>query len=346
MIMSSSAGLKVHLSSRLLHNAKQISSRERFISSIISSVFMENEKQRDMEAMQKWIIKRALEPVKAMVLSKELDAGTAAALVAKSVNQYSDENHEPEFKRFKDNSSLVFKDEVFFEAEYQDHTMPISYNYLPSSKVDVHFLYQLHQHLKGGLYHSPKTLLTSLENLCKGKRLLELGCGPGFGLAIFQRLGARATGIELREDYRGKVAGVDIRYGNACSLEELCKDEKFDIIYSKDFFAQACMEEENAKKVVIAMYQSTAEQGVGIHLLTYEKMHPIFAEFMMWLSGVKAGYTTKEAERKLELFTEDEKEEPLWTNWCTLNPQHVIRQGFAIEEYSITNGNLVIVTRR
>lgn len=307
---------------------------------------MENEKQRKVEAMQKWMSKRALEPIKAMVLRGEIDAGTAAALVAKSVNQYSDESHEPEFKRFKENLSLVFKDEVFFESGYQDRNMPISYDYQPSSKSDAHFLYQLHQHSKGESYHSPKTLLTSLEKICKGKRLLELGCGPGFGLTIFQKLGAKATGIELREDYRERVAGVDIRYGDACNLEELCKDEKFDIVYSRDFFAQACIAERDAKKVVKAVYRSTAKKGIGIHLVVYEKMHPILAEFGMWLSGMKVGYSEEEAERMIELLPEDEKEDLHWTNWCTLNPQDTIQQGFTIEKYGIANGDLVIVTKR
>jgi hypothetical protein len=50
---------------------------------------------------------------------------------------------------------------------------------------------------------------------------------------------------------------------------------------------------------------------------------------------------------KLNDNLDDEtKEDILWTNKSTLDPQYLVRTGFKIKEYTMENGDLVIVTKK
>ncbi|MFH1421059.1 MAG: class I SAM-dependent methyltransferase [Candidatus Aenigmatarchaeota archaeon] len=295
--------------------------------------------------LQKDMLRSALEPIESMVRSGSIDPQTAIGLVIKAVGQFSDENYKPEYKRFRENMGKIFENELFFDAGYRSGSA-IGFKYRESSHTDSHFLFKLYEHLRGREYDSPEQLKKAMQELLENKRLLEVGCGPGFGLKVFQNLGAKATGIELRGDYGGRIPNLDIRYGNAINLDKLCKDEEFDIIYSQDFFAQACIDERDANRVAKAMYNRTKDGGQGIHLVTYEQIHPFVAEFGGWLDAFQKGQDLERWQRLYDNLSDEEREEELWTNRASLDPQYLARQGFKIIEYGIEDGDLVIVTKK
>lgn len=73
-----------------------------------------------------------------------------------------------------------------------------------------------------------------------GKRVLEIGCGMGTDATNFARNGAIYTGVELSSEslklakQRFEVFGLSGRFleGNAEEIDQLLKDETFDLIYS------------------------------------------------------------------------------------------------------------------
>jgi SAM-dependent methyltransferase len=207
-------------------------------------------------------------------------------------------------------------------------------------------MFKLYEHVGKKEYDSPEQLKAIMQEVLEGKRLLELGCGPGFGLDVFKRLGAKVTGIEIRHGYDGRIPGLDIRYGNAVELDELCKDDQFDIAYSQDFFADVCISENTAKKVVKALYNRTVDSGYGFHLITYERLHPMMTEFMLWLEGLQRVENPDTFQKWWDGLDANEKEEHGWTNKCSLDPQYLARVGFKVTEYGIEDGDLIIVTER
>ena len=158
-----------------------------------------------------------------------------------------------------------------------------------------------------------------------------------------QNLGAEAMGLELRTDYKGKIPKIDIRYGNAINLDKLCENESFDAIISNSVFATACIQREDATKIAGKMYDKTKENGLGIHVLSYEKMSLPLVLFRSWILERKGAESWLSMIKDLE---QDEIENSLWTNECSLDPQYLLRTGFKIEEYGIDSKNLVIALRK
>ena len=75
---------------------------------------------------------------------------------------------------------------------------------------------------------------------CRGKKVLEIGCGIGTDSVSFLKNGANLTGVDLSDESiklakkRIKVYGfeADIRYANAEKLSDYLQPTKFDMIYS------------------------------------------------------------------------------------------------------------------
>ncbi len=300
--------------------------------------------QRDRDAILRHMTKQVLEPIKSMVINGAIDIETATALVHSSSSGGYRDKPDPEYGRFRENSGKLFENEIYFESGYE--TPGGRFVYKNPSHVDSHFLFQLYNHLNGPNYETPEELREAMGALLKDKRFLELGCGPGFGLALFQELGANATGVEIRTDYRDAVPGVDIRYGDAVNLKELYPDEEFDIIYSNDFFADVCIDDLGARKVAYAMHDVTADCGIGFHTLSYKRMSPIMLAFRNFAISFMSDKDPEKSERFWDNLSDDEREELSWTNTCSLDPQFLIRAGFDIEKYGIENLDLVIVTRK
>lgn len=297
-----------------------------------------------LHKMQIKMIKRALEPIWEMVKAGRISVKDAANIVFAQDRERNPVTYSPLFQKFIDNCGEVFRNEVHFESGYHIENVG-SYSYGKSSNTDAHFLCKLHQHFNGSQYSNPAELRLSIEDILKGKRLLELGCGPGFGLRVFQDLGAKAVGIDIRKPEKA-VSGVDIRHGSAVELEELCKGENFDIIYSNDLFASACIDQKNTNRIISASYRQTSPDGKAFHFVTYRKINPVSHMMACWESALNGGRDLEEFEDFYMGLSREELEDMRWTNVSTLDPQFLIRAGYALREYSHENNDLVMVAEK
>ncbi len=181
--------------------------------------------------------------------------------------------------------------------------------------------------------------------LLNGKRILELGCGPGFNLRVLQDLGANTSGIEIVEGLVGRVPQIDIRKGDAEYLDKLFGNDEFDIIYSRDLFCTAIMDQDKAKKIAKQMYKHTKIGGLVICQITYEKMQIPLYLMAMWFYNRKISGDFKKMEE--DFWNNEEKiETELYTNRCSLDLQDLVIHGFRLIEYSIDNGELNMVLRK
>lgn len=79
-----------------------------------------------------------------------------------------------------------------------------------------------------------------LKDVCKGKRVLDVACGEGYGSSLLKSWGATSVvGIDISQDAIGNAnerfgaPGILYRQGDACDLESLLSaDEQFDLIVS------------------------------------------------------------------------------------------------------------------
>ncbi len=291
------------------------------------------------------IAEMALEPIKAMVRNGAMHPHEALAFVGRELGHYSNHDYDPAYKKFVQNQDVIFEEEVHFPANYQT-TTSFGYIYTESSHVDSHFLFQLHQQFNGPDYDSPEELKESLQDILKDKKLLEIGCGPGFGLKVFQDLGAEVTGVELRNKYKNRIPDLDIKYGNALNLSELVGDQKFDIIYSSDVFATACINHEDSSRIAYNMYEQTANNGKGFHFVTYTYFHPVFLDFSTWIQSLEMGALGPSHFNWFENLSPEQREDHSWSNTVSLDPQYLIRAGFNIKNYNKENGDLVILTQK
>lgn len=295
--------------------------------------------------MQKHMINRALNSIKSMIESGQISADMALGLLAERSGQFSGKNDAPEYKRFKENSGLIYDNELFFDINYKmDNAM--EYKFAPASQHDIHALYKLYQHLSNKEYDSPEQLKKIMKELVEGKRILELGSGPGFNLNVLHNLGARVSGIEIRKDLIGKISNVDVRCGDAEHLDDVFGDEQFDLIYSIDLFCTAVINQEKSGRIATQTYRHTKDGGTCVHQITYEKMELPFYLLGLWISNREAGINPEEMEEFFWNMPEDEKEKALYTNRCSLDLQDLVVRGFKIKEYSIENGQLNIVVRK
>lgn len=285
-----------------------------------------------------------LEPFREAVIEGKLDSRSALRLLAEAMGQFPDSVYGSEYNRFRQNGSELFEDEIFFDARYATQSA-FGYAYSKASFGYSHLLFQLHEHLGGNGYSSPGDLKEAMQQLLAGRKVLELGCGPGFGVKVLQDLGAEVTGVELTDDHKGRIPGLDIRYDSATDLDNLCEGEEFDIIYSTDFFARANIEVEDANRIVRPMYERTAPGGYGFHLMNYERVDPIMIEFAKWLSVFQLGWDLKDWQFRRGNLNDEKREEELWTSTSSLDPQYLLRQGFNVLSYGIENADLVIVTQ-
>ena len=106
------------------------------------------------------------------------------------------------------------------------------------------------------------------------KRILEVGCGPGYFLYALKRMGINVKGIELlgMPAKLGQRNNLDIRIGDAFEISRHFK-EKFDFIISRSFFVEGGIFEEfydgsnkdHLSKFLFEAREITAEGGIHIH---------------------------------------------------------------------------------
>lgn len=82
-------------------------------------------------------------------------------------------------------------------------------------------------------YYTPEKWehAVALQSLPPGQRVLEIGCGDGLFLAMLQKAGHRATGLEITTEAirAGLAAGLDIREATIESFSASCTDS-FDVV--------------------------------------------------------------------------------------------------------------------
>ena len=79
-----------------------------------------------------------------------------------------------------------------------------------------------------------------VKDACKGKRVLDVACGEGYGSALLKKWGASlVVGVDISQDAianateRFGTGGISYRLGDACDLASvLSADESFDLIVS------------------------------------------------------------------------------------------------------------------
>ncbi|MFA4819348.1 MAG: class I SAM-dependent methyltransferase [Candidatus Aenigmatarchaeota archaeon] len=105
-----------------------------------------------------------------------------------------------------------------------------------------------------------------------GKRVLELGCGPGFFLYLLRELGADIVGVEKRDTYRDQTdaAKLSILYGDAEKVTDMIRDKKFDVVFSRNFLSLH-VTVDKGPDVMEAAYGVTNDGGLSFHLIDYRK---------------------------------------------------------------------------
>lgn len=273
--------------------------------------------KEDKRMVERWCMRQALEPIQAMVESKELSPDQALAIIAQGSGQFSENDYSEGYKKFKANSALIYAHEPFFNINYR---LPSGdkYNFKKPSVANVAFMHKLHQSLSGKGFDSPQILKNAMEAAVSGKRILEIGSGPGFNLKILKDLGANVSGIEIRKEFVGKIQDVDVRHGDASRLGEIFGKERFDIIYSTNVFCHDAVDLEKPDEIVGQMCEYTKEGGLQVHLITYTKMTLAFYLMGFWLSNREVGRDQKEME---EFFWNELPQGKPWGIPATQRPQ-------------------------
>jgi 2-polyprenyl-3-methyl-5-hydroxy-6-metoxy-1,4-benzoquinol methylase len=140
-----------------------------------------------------------------------------------------------------------------------------------NSKTYVSLLYNLLRHITN---INGEETITNLEKKArkalKNKKILELGCGPGFFLHSLKQLGAEVTGIEINEELKKKTnPELNIIYGDARELTKLTK-ENYDIILSRDFLSIS-VTKDYAHNIMKQAYSRMKDKGISIHQIDYAK---------------------------------------------------------------------------
>jgi len=172
----------------------------------------------------------------------------------------------------------LFSENYFFESNYtlisqiplnnQTTTIIENYDY-GNAKTCVSLFYHLLRHITN---INGEETITHLEEkarkVLKNKKILELGCGPGFFLHSLKQLGAEVTGIEINEDLKKKTSSeLNIIYGDARELTKLTK-ENYDIILSRDFLSIS-VTKDYAHDIMKQAYSRMKEKGISIHQIDY-----------------------------------------------------------------------------
>lgn len=256
----------------------------------------------------------------------------------------------PEIIRFKQNSRLIYEDEVVL-----DHPMsyPLRngeiYEIRMASENDINSMFKLYQHLSGEDYDSPEALRDIMRKALQGKRILEAGCGPGFNLKVLSDLGAIVSGVDIRGQFQGMVPEADVRFGTADSLAYSFGREQFDVIYSRDLLAKAVLDEPTAARVVEETYNHTKQEGIGVHSIYYVEVPIPIHLFGIWMNFRKLGVPESfydEHEAKFWESSDEEMHKQLVTNNPLLTQQQWEDIGYTVKEHGPENTEFTVVVEK
>ncbi|MBW3015567.1 methyltransferase domain-containing protein [Candidatus Woesearchaeota archaeon] len=158
----------------------------------------------------------------------------------------------------------------------------------------------------------------------KDKKVLELGCGPGFFLYTLKQLGADVTGVELNKDVK-KVPGLRIIEGDARKLPEIVNDE-FDIVFSKDFITLA-VTKHDAGDIMEGVFKIMKPGAFTFHSIDYRRTPE-----ELYLKNIGQYCKTPEDLEKLKKgfsgLTDEGKEYILRRNIFNISLEHLEDIGF------------------
>lgn len=303
--------------------------------------------KKDMRAVQNWLLRRALEPLQEMIERGDISSGEGITFLSQQSGTFVGENDTPGYRRFKGNTSLIYAGEQFFESAYGTESGMFEYKFRPPSLDYQNTLFKLYQQLSGKGYESPEQLRDLMKEALEGRRVLELGSGPGFNLKVLKDLGANVSGVEIRRDLAEGVPEADVRLGDAQDLDTIFDNEQFDVIYSRDLFClDVVLNRQKSARVVQSTARHTKNGGLGLHQVTYEKMQPLLYHFSRWVAARETGRDFETMQRDWDMLSDEEQEDLMHSNRCSLDPQDLLRIGFRVMEYSAENGDLNIVAKK
>ncbi len=134
-------------------------------------------------------------------------------------------------------------------------------------------LYHLMRHLKNVIGEESQSEIEELaRKTFSGKKVLELGSGPGFFLYALRELGADVTGVDTNEEFREQTeqARLNMLYGDAKDLARLVGDRRFDVAFSKDFLSFG-VTRHDAEPIMRGVYTALRNGGLTAHQIEYRK---------------------------------------------------------------------------
>ncbi|MDP3882251.1 MAG: class I SAM-dependent methyltransferase [Nanoarchaeota archaeon] len=164
----------------------------------------------------------------------------------------------------------------------------------------------------------------------EGKRVLELGSGPGFFLRFLEDLSSCETlGIDMNEEAAkaSKKLGVHVVYGDTRKLQDVVGDRTFDLIVSKDFLSYA-VTKEDARPIMEGVYRALAPKGVTVHTIDYGKMGEDRYLGFIKESAVSLGGNAEELISNFQRMDPQQKDIMLRKNILNIGPGSLDDIGF------------------
>ena len=272
-----------------------------------------------------------LEPFKNMVKSGVIEPELIAPYIAHCLGNFEFEKS-PEFAKFEEMLEIDDSDYV----EVNAGGLITNYRHHPASKTLPPYLFHLHNQT-GKEFGNPAELKSQLEEMLEGKKILELGSGPGYDARGLQDFGAEVVAMDTTVyDHEA----VKVTHGDVSNLHHFVNTD-FDLVYSKDFFCTVMIEGKRAQKALSEACEVTKKGGQHYHAMTYVKMHPAVLEMERWAQenyGNRFGM--------LQPLKGFELECSRWTNDSSCDPQMFLRKGMELTGYNIERGELVITARK
>ena len=106
------------------------------------------------------------------------------------------------------------------------------------------------------------------------------------------------------------------------------------------------MDEEKARKISKSTCRQTKASGIGLHQIKYEKIEIPVHLLTIWMHFKTLGIDVQGYEDHFWNMDDDERNDILYTNRSSLDPQDLLREGFRVDDYSLENEHLNIAVTR
>ena len=159
-----------------------------------------------------------------------------------------------------------------------------------------------------------------------GKKVLELGCGPGFFLYSLRKLGAEVTGVEESEKYRKNTqeAGLNIVYGDATNLADLVKGE-FDVVFSRDFLSFG-VTKDYADLIMKEALKVTRKNSLSFHSVDYSRTSE--EKYLEYIKKSMPESMQKSFAENFNNMSVEQREFILRRNIFNISPDHLKSLGY------------------